>query len=73
MRTFEPIAIVGRACVLPGALDPEALAVGVEIALAERETLEASPNFATSHHDGIETGDPLMTFLQAIGRPSSNG
>ena len=25
MSSFEPIAIVGRACVLPGALSPEAL------------------------------------------------
>ena len=25
MSRFEPVAIVGRACVLPGALDPEAL------------------------------------------------
>jgi len=25
VTTFEPIAVVGRACVLPGALDPEAL------------------------------------------------
>lgn len=52
----------------PVALDPEALAVGVEIALAERETLERSPNFATSPDDRVETGDPLMTFLRAIGR-----
>ena len=25
MSSFEPIAIVGRACVLPGALDPASL------------------------------------------------
>ena len=63
---------VATAAGQPVALDPEALAVGVEIALAERKTLEGSPNFATSPHDSVETGDPLMTFLQAIGRANSD-
>lgn len=52
----------------PVALDPMALAVGVEIALDERPTLERSPNFATSPGDETETGDPLTTFLRTIGR-----
>lgn len=49
-------------------LDPQALSIGVNIALAERETLEQSPNFATAASDHVETGDPLTTFLKAIGR-----
>ena len=32
MRHFEPIAIVGRSCVLPGALTPEALFEAVQAA-----------------------------------------
>lgn len=49
-------------------LDPDALAIGVEIALAERTTLERSPNFATLPDESGATGDPLTTFLRAIGR-----
>ena len=30
VRPFEPIAIVGQSCVLPGALDPESLWQAVE-------------------------------------------
>ena len=57
----------------PVALDPNALAVGLEIALSERVTLERSPNFATSPDDGVQTGDPLTTFLRAIGRAGTEG
>lgn len=49
-------------------LDPAALAIGVDIALAERETLERSPNFATTASDQVETGEVLSTFLKVIGR-----
>lgn len=49
-------------------LDSQALAVGLEIVQAERETLERSPNFATTPASRVETGDPLATFLRAIGR-----
>lgn len=53
----------------PPNLDPDALAVGVEIALVERKTLERSPNFATLPDEGETVlGDPLATFLSAIGR-----
>lgn len=52
----------------PLALDPDALAIGVGIALDERPTLDRSPNFATSPADNVESGDPLTTFLRAIGR-----
>ena len=57
----------------PVALDPDALAFGVEIALAERTTLERSPNFATSPDDRVEMGDPLTTFLRTIGRSRAQG
>jgi len=41
VRPFEPVAIVGQACVLPGALDPEALWSAV---LAARDlTTSAAP------------------------------
>lgn len=49
-------------------LDPGALRVGLEIALAELETLERSTNFATSAGDVAESTDALTTFLTAIGR-----
>lgn len=52
----------------PVVLDAGALSVGVEIALAERTTLEQSDNFATAPGDRVETGDPLTTFLRALGR-----
>ena len=57
----------------PVALDPDALALGVEIALAELTTLERSPNFATSPDDRVEMGDPLTTFLRTIGRSRAEG
>lgn len=50
-------------------LDADALAIGTEIALTERTTLERSPNFATSPQDrGTPVGDQLAVFLHAIGR-----
>lgn len=63
-HTWDIATATGR----PGALDPDALAVGVELALAERRTLERSPNFATVRDGPGRTGDPLTTFLRAIGR-----
>lgn len=43
MSTFEPIAVVGRACVLPGALSPEALFEAVREA---RVLIDAAPDRA---------------------------
>lgn len=63
-HTWDIATATGR----PGSLDPDALAVGVELALAERPTLERSPNFATVRDGPGITGDPLTTFLRAIGR-----
>ncbi len=63
-HTWDVATATGQAV----ALDPMALAIGVDIALAERTTLERSPNFATSPGDETPTGDPLTTFLRAIGR-----
>lgn len=54
----------------PAALDPDALAVGVEVALAERMTLARSPNFAIQPAGPEAAGDPLATFLRGIGRTS---
>ena len=55
-------------------LDTDALAIGTEIALMERTTLERSPNFATSPHDReTPVGDQLTVFLHAIGRVGNLG
>lgn len=55
-------------------LDVDALAIGTEIALIERKTLERSPNFATSPDDrGTPLGDQLTVFLNAIGRVGNPG
>jgi acyl transferase domain-containing protein len=43
MSSFEPIAIVGRACVLPGALGPEAL---FEAVRAGRVLIDEAPENA---------------------------
>ena len=64
-HTWDVATATGRSA----NLDADALAVGTEIALIERTTLERSPNFATSPHDrGTPLGDQLMVFLHAIGR-----
>lgn len=63
-HTWDVATSIGQAVTL----DPAALAVGVQIALAERKTLERSPNFATTADCAVETGDPLTTFLCSIGR-----
>jgi uncharacterized protein (TIGR03086 family) len=55
-------------------LDTDALAIGTEIALMERTTLERSPNFATTSHDReAPVGDQLTVFLHAIGRVGNLG
>ena len=59
---------ISTAAGLPAEFDAHALAVGVEITLAERATLERSPNFAPLHGEPDPAGDPLGTFLRAIGR-----
>lgn len=59
---------IATAIGVPVALDDAALAIGVEIAMAERPTLERSPNFAIQPEDEIESADPLETFLRALGR-----
>ena len=40
VQPFDPIAIIGRACVLPGALDPEEL---WDLVLAGRDVLGSAP------------------------------
>lgn len=57
---------IATAARLPVLLEPDALAVGLEVTLAERLTLERSPNFALGAVD--PAGDPLTRFLRAIGR-----
>lgn len=59
---------IATATGLPAILDPGALAVGVDVARSERATLEGSPNFATVPGEPDLAGDPLTTFLRAIGR-----
>lgn len=59
---------IATATGLPAVLDPHALAVGVDVTTAERITLERSPNFAPPPDEADPSGDPLATFLQAIGR-----
>lgn len=66
-HTWDIAAATGQ----PGVLDPRALAVGIDVARAERATLERSPNFATVADDGRAAGDPLTTFLRSIGRTPS--
>ena len=55
----------------PVALDPDALAVGLEVVRAERATLEHSPNFVTLPQGQAGTHDPQARFLHAIGRVPS--
>lgn len=52
----------------PAELDPGALAVGIDIVVAERTTLERSANFATLPGDPSAVGDPQTAFLRAVGR-----
>lgn len=67
-HTWDVATATGRSA----ELDVDALAIGTEIALAERTTLERSPNFATSPDDrGTPVGDQLTVFLHAIGRVGS--
>jgi len=63
-HTWDVATAVGR----PVALDPDALAVGLDVTRAERATLERSPNFVTLPEDQSATRDPQTTFLRAIGR-----
>ena len=58
---------VATATGVPVVLDSDALAVGVDIAVAERATLERSPNFATLP-ESEPSGVPLAVFLRSIGR-----
>jgi len=51
--SFAPIAIVGRACVLPGALNPEAL---WEAVAAQRDLLASAP----AGRWGLDPGDVLV-------------
>lgn len=66
-HTWDVATAIGR----PVALDPDALAVGVDVARAERATLEQSPNFVTLPADQGAMHDPQTTFLRAIGRTPS--
>ena len=63
-HTWDVATAIGR----PITLDPDALAIGLEVTHAERETLERSPNFATLPDDDGAAGDPQTAFLRAIGR-----
>ncbi len=69
-HTWDLATAIGRSIVL----DPDALAVGLDVARAERATLEQSSNFVTLPKTAGATRDPQTTFLRAIGRtPSSSG
>lgn len=63
-HTWDVATAIGQ----PVNLDADALSVGVEVALAERPTLEGSPNFATVRGDQLGEGDALAIFLSTIGR-----
>lgn len=63
-HTWDVATAIGR----PVALDPAALTVGLEVARAERTTLDQSPNFVTLPEDPAAMSDPQTTFLRAIGR-----
>ncbi len=63
-HTWDIATAIGRQVTL----DPDALAVGIDVARAERATLEQSPNFATLPPDQGATPDPQTAFLRAIGR-----
>ncbi|MEM7342122.1 MAG: TIGR03086 family metal-binding protein [Actinomycetota bacterium] len=64
-HTWDIATAIGQSAIL----DADALAIGTEIALTERATLERSPNFATSPHDrGTPAGSQLAVFLHTIGR-----
>lgn len=65
-HTWDLATAVGEAVVL----DPGALAIGLEVAHAERTILEQSPNFATLPDEEVATSDPQIAFLRAIGRAS---
>jgi len=63
-HTWDVATAIGR----PVVLSPDALAIGLEVARAERATLERSPNFVTLPEDQSATRDPQTAFLRAIGR-----
>ncbi len=63
-HTWDVATAIGQ----PVTLDPRALAIGLEVVRAERETLERSPNFVTLPEDPGAMRDPQATFLHAIGR-----
>lgn len=52
----------------PAALDAEAVRVAIEVAVAEREMLDASAHFAMSSDVAVDSGNPGSTVLQMIGR-----
>jgi len=59
---------IATATGVPTVLDPDALAIGIEVVSAERTTLRRSPNFATFAGEQDPAADPLTAFLRAIGR-----
>ena len=63
-HTWDVATAIGR----PVVLFPDALAVGLDVARAERATLERSTNFVTLPEDQSARRDPQATFLRAIGR-----
>ena len=63
-HTWDIGAALGR----PPTLDPQAVAVALEICASEREMLDASTHFAMPPAAAVEFGDAQTTFLQSIGR-----
>lgn len=63
-HTWDVATAIGR----PVTLDADALAIGLELTHAERQTLERSPNFVTLPDDDGALGDSQKAFLRAIGR-----
>lgn len=66
-HTWDVAAAISRSV----ALDPDALAVGLEVVGAERATLERSPNFVTLPEAADTMRDPQAAFLWVIGRNAS--
>lgn len=63
-HTWDVATGIGRSV----ALDPEAIEVALEIATAERESLDVSTHFAMPGETAVESDDPQSTFLHMIGR-----
>ncbi|MGB3484680.1 MAG: beta-ketoacyl synthase N-terminal-like domain-containing protein [Mycobacterium sp.] len=67
MSEFDPVAIVGRSCVLPGAITPEAL---FEATLAGRSLLTTTPR---DHWRGVDPGMLLASDKPGLRVASTTG